>query len=159
MTAKAFGNFTQLNVSHFAAESRRVIIRIHFRMAQSGHFQRLQYKCVPCKHTVVAKKGMTRIGGKVFLARGEVGGDVNLRPKSVPDGVIGFVPSVQLASDVSAYLNSQPASTVVVNPIHIVIGVVGAMFFADHGVPGAGEVIPTSTVLLESDENWAYRPT
>ena len=41
---------------------RMGIIRIHLRLAQSCHFQCLQYKCVPGKHTVVAEKGMATRG-------------------------------------------------------------------------------------------------
>ncbi len=68
---------------HFRGESSRVIIRIHLCLAQSCHFQRLKNKCVPGKHTVVPEKGMPRIGGKVFLARREIGRDVDFSPEPV----------------------------------------------------------------------------
>src|SRR6266567_8171800 len=99
---------------------------------------------------------MAGIRSQIFLARGEIGRDINLRPKPVSDGLIRFCPSMELSRHVSAYLNSHPAPAVVVDAIHIMVCVVGAVLFADHGMPGIGEVIPTLATLRETDENRTY---
>src|SRR5579864_7612466 len=102
---------------------------------------------------MVSEERMTQIGSQIFLARGELGRDINLGPQPVRDGLIRFCPSMELSRDVSAHLNPHPTPAVVVDSVHIVVCVVGAVFFADHGVPGVGKVIPTPTTLREANEN------
>src|SRR5690348_6995583 len=63
---------------------------------------------------------------------------------------------MQLSGDVPGYLKPQPASAVVVNTIHVVLGEVGAVFVADHGMPGVGKVIPAPAILFHPDENRAH---
>ena len=69
----------------------------------------------------------------------------------------GFRPAMQLSCDVAAYLDSHPAPTVVVDPIHIVISVVSSMLFADHRMPRFREVIPTSAFLCQADKDRPHR--
>src|SRR5690348_7867876 len=101
-------------------------------------------------------KRMARICREIFLAGWEIGRHVNLCPQPVGNRLIGFLPAMQLAGCVSAYLKPHPASTVVINAIHVVICVIGAVFRADHRVPGVGQVVPAFTTFCEPDEDWAY---
>src|SRR5205085_4638357 len=79
-----------------------------------------------------------------------------LRPKPVRDGMIRFRPSMEFSCHVSAYFNSHPTPTVVVDAIHVVACVACPVFLADHGMPGIIKVIPTLTAVRESNKNRTY---
>src|SRR5258708_9603587 len=136
-----------------------LVIRVQFRGTQACLFQRLEDKGIPSEDSMVAKKGVGRIGCEILLARWKVRRDINLRPEPVCYGLASAVPTMKFAGGVAADLDSHPAAAVVVNSIHGVIGVACRKGIADHRVPLAGEVAPALLCLWKSDKDRPHRAT
>src|SRR5882762_5933246 len=119
------------------------MVRVHFWLSESCLLQCLKDERIPGKDAMKAKERVRRVGGKVFLAGGEVGGYIELRPQPVFDGLPGSAPSVQLAGDITADFNAQPTAAVVIDSIHTAICVAQCEGITDHRVPVHVKIAPT----------------
>src|ERR1700730_15199584 len=105
------------------------------------------------ERTVIAEERVGGLGGEVLLAGREVRRDITLRPEPVSDGFAGAGPAMKFAGDIAADFNSHPAATVVVNPVHGVIGIAQSKGIADHGVPLAVEKTPARSPFRKPDQD------